>query len=383
LRDSPLRRVLVVLGTRPDTIKLAPVIDELRRRKDAFRVEVCSTGQHAHLLEQALKACAIAPDCEIRTMEDDQDLSGLTCRILSGLQPIIDRGRHSVVIVQGDTATAFGAALAAYHARTPVAHVEAGLRTAEKYNPFPEEIYRRLISSLADLHFAPTALARENLLCQGGAPERVFVTGNTVVDSLQRIVRRWNAGHNQGVAEAVSLMGRLRQAGARRLILVTCHRRESFGADLQEICTALRQVARYAPDLAIVFPVHANPKVNGPVRDALAGTRGVHLIDPLPYEAFLYLLRESTLVLTDSGGVQEEAPSFGKPVLVMRRVTERIECVQRGFAQLVGVSAEDIAAAALRLLTDSEAYARMRPAANPYGDGRAAVRIANILEEHI
>jgi UDP-N-acetylglucosamine 2-epimerase (non-hydrolysing) len=366
------RRVhaFVVFGTRPEAIKLAPVIRELGRR---FRLTVCATGQHRELLDQVTRLFRIPVDHDLGVMQEDQKLDELTGRALARVSQVLDQVNPDVIIVQGDTTTAFVAALAGFYRRTPVAHIEAGLRTQDRFAPFPEEINRRLITQLADYHFAPTCWARDNLLREGVPPERIFVTGNTIVDvflEAERLAR-------QKPPAIPSLDGC--ELERRKLILVTAHRRENFGPPLRRICLALRQLAQHRDDIEIVYPVHPNPNVRKPVRDSLCGVRRIHVIDPLEYLQFVWLMSQAYLVLTDSGGIQEEMPSLGRPVLVMRDKTERPEGVQAGVCQLVGTRPERIRSTVLRLLDDERAYRRFARHGNPFGDGKAAPRIATHL----
>ena len=387
LSSKPPFPILVALGTRPEAIKLAPVIAALRGRPELFRTVVCATAQHREMLDQTLEVFDIRPDIDLDLMAPDQTLSSLTARILEGMAPVFAgadpalEGRPpALAVVQGDTTTVLATALCAYHHGVPVAHVEAGLRTGDKRRPFPEEINRRLTDQIADWHFAPTECARRNLLAEGIAPERVVVTGNTAIDALlharERVAEMTAEGRPPvwpGVDES-ALEGR-------RVVAVTGHRRESFGPGLRAICGAVRALAERFADVAFVYPVHLNPRVRGPVHEALEGPANVHLTDPLDYLAFVALLERSTLILTDSGGIQEEAPTLGKPVLVLRDTTERPEAVEAGAARLVGADESRIIEEAARLLTDSEAYAAMSQATNPFGDGRAGERIVGLLAE--
>jgi len=347
----------------------------LRLRADArFRTSVCVTGQHREMLAQVLRAFALAPDIDLGLMRPGQDPTDVTAAVLTAMRDVLARDAPDMVLVHGDTATSFAAALAAYHARVPVGHVEAGLRTHDLYAPWPEEGSRRLTGALATLHFAPTAGAAANLAREGVAGERVIVTGNTVIDALVAMVGRLRA---DPVLAADA--GRGLPVTRGRMVLVTGHRRESFGDGFERICGALATIARRFPDADIVYPVHLNPSVQEPVRRLLAGIANVHLLPPQDYLPFVTLMDRSYLVLTDSGGVQEEAPSLGKPVLVMRDTTERPEAVEAGTAALVGTDADAIVAAVTRLLTDPDAYARMSRAHNPYGDGQACGRIVDAL----
>jgi UDP-N-acetylglucosamine 2-epimerase (non-hydrolysing) len=368
-----MKRVLVVIGTRPEAIKMAPVIRALRAHPQDFDIRVCASGQHRELLSQTVEAFGYALDYSLGVMTNDQSLSGLTSRLLECLDAVMVECRPDLVLVQGDTTTAFGAALIAHYQRREVGHVEAGLRTYNKKAPFPEETNRRLVGVLADHHFAPTPGAKEALLREGVDEPRILVTGNTVIDALLMALER--------VRIDPPTLGALDRVidGGRKIVLITGHRRENFGHGFREICKGLLEVARAFPDVALIYPVHLNPNVRGPVHDLLGGTSNVYLVPPMGYMQFVRLMDASYLILTDSGGIQEEAPSLGKPVLVMREVTERPEAVRAGTARLVGCSSEAIFREASLLLTSREAYEDMRKAANPYGDGKAAIRITEYL----
>lgn len=368
-----IMKVLIALGTRPEVIKLAPVIMEMRRRPGRFWPILAATGQHGFLLRQMLKAFGLKPDYELRVMRANQSLEALTGRVLKRFSSLLEETRPDLVMVQGDTTTAMACGLSAFYRRIPVAHVEAGLRTNDVYRPFPEEANRRIITQVASHHFAPTKRAADNLLRQGAPRERVLVTGNTVVDAV-----RW-AVKNVAAATPSRVEGAL--ARKPKLILVTAHRRESFGRPLIQLCRALRAIAQSHSEALLVYPVHPNPNVRFKVHEQLDGVDGVVLTRPLDYFAFLHLLKRAYLVLTDSGGVQEEAPSFRVPVLVLREVTERPEGVAAGVARLVGMDTARIVKEAERLLKDPRAYERLRRPANPYGDGRAARRIVDYLEK--
>jgi len=365
-------KVLTVFGTRPEAIKLAPVIKELERHRDKFISRVCVTGQHREMLDPFLRLFDIKPDWDLEIMKPNQTLFDVAVSALSKLKPILEQENPDILLVQGDTTTAFVAALTAFYFKIKIGHVEAGLRTGGKYNPFPEEINRRLISHLADLHFAPTERARANLLAEGIPEEAIFVTGNTVVDSLLMILE---------LTRDQNPLGNLPLDPKRKLILVTAHRRESFGEGLKNICLALRRLVELDESVEIVYPVHLNPNVQEPVRHILGTVERIHLIEPLDYVSFVHLMNRAYLILTDSGGIQEEAPSLGKPVLVMRDVTERPEVLETGAAKLVGTDPARIVAEVLHLLRDSQEYNRMASAPNPFGDGQAAVRIVDALEE--
>ena len=363
-------RVLVILGTRPEAIKLGPVVSALRARPDKLEVRLCVTGQHREMLEPVLDLFGIVPDHDLQLMTPNQTLSGLTTAVIAGTAAILQAERPDWVVVQGDTTTAFGSSLASFYQGVRVAHVEAGLRTSDKHSPFPEEANRRMVDVLSDLHFAPTERARQNLLREGTEPETVHVTGNTVIDALRHVVARdydFASGPLSGIPFG------------RRIVLVTAHRRESFGPGLIAICSALTQLADEFEDIQIVYPVHLNPNVRSPVYDRLADHPRISLIPPLDYASLIQLMSRSTLILTDSGGIQEEAPSLGKPVLVLRAATERPEAVEAGCARIVGTDRGRIVDAARHLLEDAGAYRRMARVANPFGDGHAAERIADLL----
>jgi UDP-N-acetylglucosamine 2-epimerase (non-hydrolysing) len=370
-------KVLAIFGTRPEVIKLAPVIMELQSRSDRFTVRVCATAQHRQMLDQALNVFNIAVDEDLDIMTAGQTLAGVTARAVERLDRVMDTQRPDIVLVQGDTTTAFSGALAAYYHQVMVGHVEAGLRTGNKYAPFPEELNRRLIGQLTDFHFPPTQRARQALLSEGFQESSIFVTGNTVIDALlwvRELVRHRQPSLPDGLA------GRLE---GHQVVLVTGHRRESFGEGFENICRAIRQVAELFPDVVFVYPVHLNPHVREPVNRILGGHERIYLIDPLPYEPFVWLMDRATVVLTDSGGIQEEAPSLNKPVLVMREVTERPEGIQAGVARLVGVNQASIAAGLIELMSNPNIRLAMTTAQNPYGDGKASQRIADILESKL
>ncbi len=372
--SHPDTHVLVVFGTRPEAIKQAPVIWALRRRPERFRVTALSTGQHREMLRPMLELLDVAPDLELDLMRPDQSLADVTARCMTSVEEVLRTARPDVVVVQGDTTTAMAAAMAAFYQRIPVAHVEAGLRSGSMDEPFPEEANRRVVDLFARWLFAPTNEAADLLAREHVDPSRVIVTGNTVVDALLHVREKLGARalRVDGAPDAA-----LR--GDRRLVLVTGHRRESFGSGIASICDALAALARRHPDAHFVYPVHLNPNVVGPVRERLGGIENVHLIAPQPYDQFLALLSRAHLVLTDSGGVQEEAPSFDVPVLVMRNRTERPEGVSAGCARLVGTECARIVEAADELLLDPAAHARMAKAPSPYGDGHAGERIAAAL----
>ena len=364
-----MMRVLSVLGTRPEAIKLAPVVRELARRPE-IQSRVCVTGQHREMLVPVLDLFKMEPDVDLQVMRPGQTPTQVAAAVLAGIEPVLADERPDWVLVQGDTTTVAAAAWAAYYARIRVGHVEAGLRTGDKWQPFPEEVNRRMASVVADLHLAPTEQARLNLVREGIAPEAIVVTGNPVIDAM-----RW-------AAELPCDLPQGPLAGldwSKRIVVVTAHRRENHGEPLRQICLALRDIAQHHPDVAVVYPVHPNPNVLGPVEALLGGVAGVHLLAPLDYLAFVHLLKRSYLVLTDSGGIQEEAPGLGKPVLVLRNVTERPEALAAGTARLVGTERPRVVREVTRLLEDEGAYLAMARAANPYGDGHAAERIVDAL----
>ena len=368
-------RTLCVFGTRPEAIKMAPLALALAA-DPRFEARLCVTAQHREMLDQVLDLFGLVPDFDLDIMTPGQDLTDVTCAVLRGMRGVFEAFRPDLVLVHGDTATTLGTSLASYYRQIPVAHVEAGLRTGNLYSPWPEEANRKLTSALAARHFAPTEAARANLLAEGVDPATVHVTGNTVIDALLAVVARIEA--DAGLRAVLDARFGFIAPG-RRVLLVTGHRRESFGAGFERICAALAATARRHPDLEIVYPVHLNPNVQEPVRRLLSGIGNVHLIEPLDYLPFVYLMHRAHLILTDSGGVQEEAPSLGKPVLVMRDTTERPEAVAAGTVRLVGTDERAIGQGIDRLLGDPAEYERMSFAHNPYGDGRACDRILDVL----
>lgn len=371
-------RLLTVFGTRPEAIKMAPVVKALTAEKRVHST-VCVTAQHRQMLDQVLELFEIKPDHDLNTMRHDQDLTDVTCSVLSGLRDVIKASRPDRMLVHGDTTTTFAAALAAYYHRIPVGHVEAGLRTGDIYSPWPEEINRKLAAGITDLHFAPTERARCNLLAEGISDSAIQVTGNTVIDALLSVTQHLDS--DESLRAEMRARFPMIDAG-KRLILVTGHRRESFGGGFKRICRALAKLAR-RDDVQIIFPVHANPNVLAPVRRALGKLANVYLMEPQEYLPFVYLMKQSSLILTDSGGVQEEAPSLGKPVLVMRELTERPEAVSAGTVRLVGTDVGKIVASVTELLDDESTWRSMSFAHNPYGDGLAAQRITeNVLVAH-
>ncbi len=367
---TPLR-VMVIFGTSPEVIKLAPVIAALRRAPELFATTVVVTAQHRWMMDQMLEVFGIEPDVDLNIMEENQSLSRVTCNALQGLDGVIARYAPQVIIVQGDTTTTFVASLCGYYHKVVVAHVEAGLRTGQKYSPFPEEINRRLTSALADVHFAPTQLARDNLVREGIEPDKVLVTGNTVVDAVQSIVEQ---GPLLRDAQLEALL-----ENKVRTVAITAHRRENWGPALESVAQAILRLASLYEDVQFIFPVHLNPNVRAVFKERLRGHPRIHLLEPLDYRSFIHLLARAVFILTDSGGIQEEAPSLRKPVLVMREVTERPEGIAGGWLKLVGCDVERIVAQAQQLLDDPGHYRQAISAPNPYGDGRAAQRIVQAL----
>ncbi|MFC2108292.1 non-hydrolyzing UDP-N-acetylglucosamine 2-epimerase [Candidatus Bipolaricaulota bacterium] len=375
-------RVLTVLGTRPEAIKLAPVIRQLNR-DSSIDSRVCVTGQHCELLEPFLKLFRIEPSVHLALMRDNQTLPELSARVLTAFSNVLSNEQPDVVLVHGDTTTALMAAQAAYYSQIPMGHVEAGLRTGDKYDPFPEEMNRVWIDVVADLLFAPTAHAGENLVREGVDESRIYITGNTVVDALQWMVREQSAPERQRQLTERFATDHEISWEDRRVLLVTGHRRESFGEPFRQICHALRQIAERNSGVLVVYPVHLNPNVLGPVHRILENVPNVRLLEPLGYEEFVLLMQHAYLILTDSGGIQEEAPSLKTPVLVMRNTTERPEAIEAGVARLVGTETESIVEATQRLLSDPSEYELMLSAGNPFGDGHAAERIVDILKERL
>jgi UDP-N-acetylglucosamine 2-epimerase (non-hydrolysing) len=368
-------RVLTVFGTRPEAIKMAPVVRALAAAEDVD-ARVCITAQHREMLDQVLDLFAIVPDYDLNLMKPGQDLTDITVSALQGLRTVLAEFQPDLLLVHGDTTTTLSASLAAYYQRIAVGHVEAGLRTGNIFSPWPEEINRKVAGTVARLHFAPTERSRANLLAENVPADHVHVTGNTVIDALRDIVARLETDD----ALSGELAARFGLDAGKRMILVTGHRRESFGEGFERICAALAQIVR-RDDVEIVYPVHLNPNVKGPVEAHLGGVANIHLIEPQDYLPFVYLMHRSTLILTDSGGVQEEAPSLGKPVLVMRDTTERPEAVEAGTVRLVGTDAGLIVESVDRLLDDRAAYETMSFAHNPYGDGQAAGRILSAIRQ--
>jgi UDP-N-acetylglucosamine 2-epimerase (non-hydrolysing) len=371
-----MRTILSVIGTRPEAIKMAPVVKELEKHPHQFRSIVCSTGQHREMLDQVLTLFAITPDRDLNLMEFNQSLAQLTARLFTSLDKVLEDVKPDCVLAQGDTTTVLVASLATFYRHIPFGHVEAGLRTGDKQRPFPEEINRRLADIVSDLHFAPTDRAREALLSEGACAENIFVTGNTVIDALLDVAGRdysWSSG---SLAELPA---------DSRFVLITAHRRESFGEQFRQLCLAIRDLAEEfkQDNIHFVYPVHMNPNVRKPVGEILSDISNVTLMEPVDYYSLVQLMKHSVLILTDSGGIQEEAPSLGVPVLVMRETTERPEGIDAGVVRLVGTQRETIVKEAKRLLSDPAAHAAMATKANPYGDGHAAPRIVAALMERL
>lgn len=364
-------KVMTVFGTRPEAIKMCPLVMELRRHSEYIEPMVAVTAQHREMLDQVLHLFKIKPDYDLNIMTSGQTLHDVTVKALLGLRDVFAEAKPDLVLVHGDTTTTFAGSLAAYYAQIPVGHVEAGLRTGNKYSPFPEEMNRKLTGSLADYHFAPTLTSKHNLLKENVDPKHIFVTGNTVIDALDTTIQK-----NFTFADA-----RIEQAlhSGKRLILMTTHRRENLGEPMRHVYRALKEVLRTHPDVGAIFPVHKNPKVRQVVQEELSGLEHVYLTEPMDYEPFANLMSRVDLVLTDSGGIQEEAPALGKPVLVLRNTTERPEAVTAGTVQLVGTEYAAVLQTTLQLLDDSSYYRRMAEAVNPYGDGHASVRICGML----
>lgn len=383
-----MKKVMLVFGTRPEAIKMAPLVKEFQARASEFETIVCVTGQHREMLEQVLSLFEITPDYDLAIMKAGQDLYDVTSLVLLGLRDVLKKEEPDVVLVHGDTATSTAAALAAFYQKIPVGHVEAGLRTHNIYSPWPEEMNRQLTGRMATYHFAPTELSRQNLLAEGVSDEHILVTGNTVIDALHQVVERVksDATLQQQVAEDLLNAGyevtRLDQG--RRLVLITGHRRENFGEGFLHICRAIKTLSERFPEVDFIYPMHLNPNVRKPIHEVfgedLKGFCNLFFIEPLEYLQFVSLMERSTLVLTDSGGIQEEAPGLGKPVLVMRDTTERPEAVEAGTVQLVGTDYDRIVGGVETLLTDEAAYSQMSRANNPYGDGKACGRIADRLK---
>lgn len=379
-----MKKILLVFGTRPEAIKMAPLVKKLQEYPEQFQTIVCVTGQHREMLDQVLRLFDITPDYDLNIMKPNQDLYDITSRILLGMRDVLKEVQPDIVLVHGDTTTSMAAALAAFYQQIPVGHVEAGLRTGNIYSPWPEEMNRLITGRITTHHFSPTPLAKENLLREHVDETQIIVTGNTVIDALQMVVKRLAEDKvlANEVAAKVNQMGYdvQRLEGNRRMVLITGHRRENFGEGFLNICHAIKHLSEQYQDVDFVYPMHLNPNVRKPVLEILGEkAENVFLIEPLDYLPFVYMMQHSTLILTDSGGVQEEAPGLGKPVLVMRDTTERPEAVEAGTVLLVGTNREKIEQGVSMLLDDADIYRRMSEAVNPYGDGRACERIAEAL----
>lgn len=394
---TQISKVLFVFGTRPEAIKMCPLVKELEKHPEIFDVKVCVTGQHREMLDQVLSIFDVRPDFDLKIMKQGQDLYDVTIGVLSGMRDVLETVKPDMVLVHGDTTTSTAAAMAAFYKQIPVAHVEAGLRTHNMYSPWPEEMNRSVTGRIATYHFAPTKISRQNLLDENVNPEQIFVTGNTVLDALHMVLDKMNEYEDIKIAvekqleenglpaaSVASWDGNSKESG-RRMVLITGHRRENFGEGFISICRAIKRLAEEYPAVDFVYPVHLNPNVRKPVNDILqqADLDNIYIISPLEYLPFVYLMNKSYLILTDSGGVQEEAPGLGKPVLVMRNTTERPEAVTAGTVKLVGVDEEKICKEVSELLDNEEAYLLMGQATNPYGDGKSCQRIARLLNRNV
>lgn len=380
-------KVMLVFGTRPEAIKMAPLVKEFQKHEDTFQTIVCVTGQHRQMLDQVLQLFDIVPDYDLNIMKQGQDLYDVTARVLTGLRDVLQEARPDVVLVHGDTTTSTAAALAAFYQQIPVGHVEAGLRTHNIYSPWPEEMNRQLTGRIATWHFAPTALSRENLLRESVADDHIVVTGNTVIDALYWVVNKikTDAALNDELGNLLEQAGYdvHRLDNGRKLVLITGHRRENFGDGFIHMCTAIRDLTQKYPDVDFVYPMHLNPNVRKPIHEVfgedLSGLGNMFFIEPLEYLSFVYLMEKAAIVLTDSGGIQEEAPGLGKPVLVMRDTTERPEALEAGTVKLVGTDYAKIVGEVSTLLEDAAAYEQMSKAVNPYGDGLACSRVVGYI----
>lgn len=383
-----MKKIMLVFGTRPEAIKMCPLVKEFQKHPEAFRTIVCVTGQHREMLDQVLHLFEIKPDYDLNIMKQGQDLYDVTARVLTGMRDVLKEAQPDVVLVHGDTTTSTAAALAAFYQQIPVGHVEAGLRTHNIYSPWPEEMNRQITGRIATYHFAPTLLSKQNLLKENVNPDRILVTGNTVIDALHQVVRKiktdnaLDAELEQTLKHCGYDVSRL-QSG-RRLVLITGHRRENFGEGFISMCTAIKDLTKKYPAVDFVYPMHLNPNVRKPIHEVfgedLSGLGNMFFIEPLEYLSFVYLMEKSSIVLTDSGGIQEEAPGLGKPVLVMRDTTERPEALEAGTVKLVGTDYDKIMHEVSELLDNEEAYEKMSRAVNPYGDGVACGRIINYLK---
>jgi len=382
-----MKRILLVFGTRPEAIKMCPLVNELKKHTHTFETLVCVTGQHREMLDQVLHIFKITPDYDLNIMKQGQDLYDVTARVLTGMRDVLKEAQPDVVLVHGDTTTSTAAALAAFYQQIPVGHVEAGLRTHNIYSPWPEEINRQITGRIATYHFSPTPLSRQNLLAEGINEKQITVTGNTVIDALYMVVDKIK--HDKSLdAELRTMLKNAgydvnRLANEKKLVLITGHRRENFGEGFINICKAIKDLTKKYPNVDFVYPMHLNPNVRKPIHEVfdedLSNLNNIFFIEPLEYLSFVYLMEKSNIVLTDSGGIQEEAPGLGKPVLVMRDTTERPEALSAGTVKLVGTNYDNIINQVSKLLTDTKYYNNMSQAINPYGDGKACERICNVL----
>ena len=379
-----MQKILIVFGTRPEAIKMAPLVKEFQKLPDIFDTKVCVTAQHREMLDQVLELFEITPDYDLDIMKPGQDLYDVTSNVLLGMKPVLTEFKPDVVFVHGDTSTTFSASLAAFYQQIKVAHIEAGLRTGDIYSPWPEEANRQLTTQITAYHFAPTLTSRDNLLKENVKDTNIVVTGNTVIDALFLALEKIKS-NKQLEIEIVQHLETLdyHLSDDKKIILVTGHRRENHGQGFINICTALKEIAMSNPGIDIVYPVHLNPNVQKPVKELLSDVSNIYLIEPLQYEQFIYMMDKSYFIITDSGGVQEEAPSLGKPVLVMRNTTERPEALEAGTVKLVGTDIELIRNEAQKLIDDQNAYSRMSQASNPYGDGTACTQVVEYLKGRI
>lgn len=390
-KEFLMKKIMLIFGTRPEAIKMAPLVKALQARSGEFRTVVAVTGQHRQMLDQVLRLFEITPDYDLNIMKQGQDLTDVTCRILTGMRDILKADRPDLVLVHGDTSTSTAAALSAFYEQIPVGHVEAGLRTGDIYSPWPEEMNRRLTGRIATLHFSPTGKSRDNLLAENVDPAQITVTGNTVIDALKTVVSKIEGDAEldrtlaAGMAETGYDVAARLADGKRRMVLMTGHRRENFGEGFHNITLAIKDLAERYPDVDFVYPMHLNPNVRRPIAETFGGTihPNVFFIEPLDYLPFVYMMKQSYLIITDSGGIQEEAPSLGKPVLVMREVTERPEALEAGTIRLVGTDRAKIVAEASKFLDDAEYYKANSLRANPYGDGQACRRIIDFIAEKL
>ena len=377
-----MKKILIVFGTRPEAIKMAPLVKEFQQHSNAFETRVCVTAQHREMLDQVLNLFEITPNYDLNIMKPGQDLYDITANVLLGMKNVLSEYKPDIVFVHGDTTTTFSASLAAFYQQIKIAHVEAGLRTGDIYSPWPEEANRQLTSQIAAYHFAPTQTSKENLLRENVNIVNIDVTGNTVIDAL--FLALYKIENNSTLKQSIitKLISLYPYNPQKKIILVTGHRRENHGQGFINICNALKTLADNNPDIDIVYPVHLNPNVQKPVKEILGEVKNIYLIEPLQYEGFIYLMNQSYFIITDSGGVQEEAPSLGKPVLVMRDTTERPEALEAGTVKLVGTDSQKIVAEAQQLLNSTEDYQKMAKAHNPYGDGKACARIISFLTDN-